>query len=255
MSDLIRRYDALKAVDMWESDWSRTDSAIRALPPVTIQAQIDAATLRKTLHDLIETMTKIEMMTKAITANTANTTGMTMTDDELVKRLRDGVRFNTARYEYEANAANADMKDAADRIEALTAEREDLVECNEQFSVDNQFLKKRVEKAEADNARLLEIVRDALDAWDTHNKYVDPNHRKGPAMSDVLATNAELEALRKASGIPYLPTQLTFEARLAIGGEGPRAYDWSDKPHRIAFDLCREIEKNAAIHKGASHDH
>ena len=65
-------------------------------------------------------------------------------------------------------------------------------------------------------------------------------------MSDV-ATNAELEALRKAAGIPYLPTQLTFEARLAISGEGPRAYDWSDKSHRIVYDLCREIEKNAAL--------
>ena len=64
-------------------------------------------------------------------------------------------------------------------------------------------------------------------------------------MSDV-ATTAELEALKKAAGIPHLPTQLTFEARLAINGEGPRAYDWSDKPHRIVYDLCREIEKNAA---------
>ena len=64
-------------------------------------------------------------------------------------------------------------------------------------------------------------------------------------MTDVLATTAELEALRKAAGIPHLPTQLTFEARLAISGEGPRAYDWSDKPHRIVFDLCREIEKSA----------
>ena len=34
MSDLIRREDALKAVDMWESDWNSTDSAIRALPAV-----------------------------------------------------------------------------------------------------------------------------------------------------------------------------------------------------------------------------
>jgi hypothetical protein len=69
-------------------------------------------------------------------------------------------------------------------------------------------------------------------------------------MSDVLATNAELEALQEAAGIPNLPTQLTFEARLAISGEGPRAYDWSDKPHRIVFDLCREIEKNAALNTG-----
>jgi len=50
---------------------------------------------------------------------------------------------------------------AADRIKQLTAEREDFVECNEQFSVDNQFLKKRVEKAEADNARLREVVLEA----------------------------------------------------------------------------------------------
>ena len=64
-------------------------------------------------------------------------------------------------------------------------------------------------------------------------------------MSDV-ATTTELEALKKDAGIPHLPTQLTLEARLAIGGEGPRAYDWSDKPHRLVFDLCREIEKNAA---------
>lgn len=65
-------------------------------------------------------------------------------------------------------------------------------------------------------------------------------------MTDV-ATNAELEALKKDAGIPHLPTQLTFEARLAICGEGPRAYDWSDKPHRIVYDLCREIERNAAL--------
>ena len=34
MSDLIRREDALKAVDVWESDWIAIDSAIRALPAV-----------------------------------------------------------------------------------------------------------------------------------------------------------------------------------------------------------------------------
>jgi len=76
-----------------------------------------------------------------------------MTDD-LLERLHDGVRFNTANHEYDTDAADADMEESAKRIEALTAEREDLIECNEQFSVDNQFLKKRAEKAEADNARL-----------------------------------------------------------------------------------------------------
>jgi len=66
-------------------------------------------------------------------------------------------------------------------------------------------------------------------------------------MSDALATKAELEALQKAARIPHLPTQLTFEARRAIDGVGPRAYDWLDKPHRLVFDLCREIEKGAAL--------
>ena len=73
-------------------------------------------------------------------------------------------------------------------------------------------------------------------------------------MTDVLATTAELEALKKDAGIPHLPTQLTFEARLAICGEGPRAYDWSDKPHRIVYDLCREIEKNAAEREALEQD-
>jgi hypothetical protein len=41
--DQISRYAALKAVDIWESDWVSTDSAIRALPAEPVQAQIDAA--------------------------------------------------------------------------------------------------------------------------------------------------------------------------------------------------------------------
>jgi hypothetical protein len=29
--------------------------------------------------------------------------------------------------------------------------------------------------------------------------------------------------------------------RDAVGGKGPKAYDWADKPHRLVYDLCREI--------------
>ena len=29
---------------------------------------------------------------------------------------------------------------------------------------------------------------------------------------------------------------------LAIAGEGPLALDWEDKPHRLVYDLCREIQ-------------
>ena len=56
----------------------------------------------------------------------------------------------------------------------------------------------------------------------------------------------ELEQLKRDTGIPHLPTQLTYECRMAIAGEGPRAYEWSDKPHRVVYDLCQEIEAAAA---------
>jgi hypothetical protein len=46
---------------------------------------------------------------------------MTMTDD-LLERLHDGVRFNTANHEYDTDAADADMEEGAKRIEALTAD-------------------------------------------------------------------------------------------------------------------------------------
>lgn len=52
----------------------------------------------------------------------------------------------------------------------------------------------------------------------------------------------ELARLQKDCGIPHLPTPLTYDLRRAISGEGPRAYDWRDKPHRLVFDACREIE-------------
>ncbi len=55
----------------------------------------------------------------------------------------------------------------------------------------------------------------------------------------------ELARLQKDCGIPHLPTPLTYDLRRAISGEGPRAYDWQDKPHRLVFDACREIETQA----------
>jgi hypothetical protein len=47
------------------------------------------------------------------------------------------------------------------------------------------------------------------------------------------------------AGIPHLPTDLTYECRIAIAGEGERAYDWSDKPHRLVYDLSRQVEADA----------
>jgi len=98
-----------------------------------------------------------------------------MTDDDLVKRLDDINRnYDLAR------GVHSTIRDAKARIEALTAEREELVEYNEQFSVDNQFLKKRVEKAEADNARLREALRFYADAsWSSLDDDLGNNGRPG----------------------------------------------------------------------------
>ena len=48
--------------------------------------------------------------------------------------------------------------------------------------------------------------------------------------------------LQMRAQIPHIPTDLTYECRMAIEGDGPRSGDWADKPHRLVFDLCREIE-------------
>jgi hypothetical protein len=29
----------------------------------------------------------------------------------------------------------------------------------------------------------------------------------------------------------------------AISGNGPRALDWEDKPHRLIYDLCSEVQR------------
>ena len=67
-------------------------------------------------------------------------------------------------------------------------------------------------------------------------------------MSDLAG---KLHKLQADAGIPHLPTELTYECRMAVSGEGPRAFDWSDKPHRLVYDLSREVERltetNAAL--------
>jgi hypothetical protein len=35
----------------------------------------------------------------------------------------------------------------------------------------------------------------------------------------------------------------TEDFRNAPSGIGPLAYEWSDKPHRLVYDLIREIER------------
>ena len=65
--------------------------------------------------------------------------------------------------------------------------------------------------------------------------------------SVVPLDTPESHKLKADAGIPHLPTQLTYDCRNAISGNGPLAYTWEDKPHRLVYDLCREIERIAAI--------
>ena len=64
--------------------------------------------------------------------------------------------------------------------------------------------------------------------------------------NEVTPTQADLAQLQKNAGLPHLPTPLTYYLRLAVSGAGPRAYDWSDKPHRLLHDACRHIEAHEA---------
>lgn len=57
---------------------------------------------------------------------------------------------------------------------------------------------------------------------------------------------ADLAWLKQAAGLPNMPTPLTYLYRISIGGDGPLTADWSDKPHRLVYDLCRHIEQLAA---------
>ena len=81
--------------------------------------------------------------------------------DELIARLRDAKR--------DWPEFSHDRAEAADRIEALTAEYDEAMECNEQFFVDNEFLKKRVAKAEAERDQLRLYARHDDDC--TVNRY------------------------------------------------------------------------------------
>jgi hypothetical protein len=56
-------------------------------------------------------------------------------------------------------------------------------------------------------------------------------------------SNMTKQELQMLAGIPHLPTDLTYELRLAVSGEGPRAYDWTDKPHRLLWDACGALER------------
>jgi hypothetical protein len=54
---------------------------------------------------------------------------------------------------------------------------------------------------------------------------------------------ADLAELQASCGLNYPVTPMTYVYRFAISGEGPEAYTWEDKPHRLVYDLCARIEE------------
>jgi hypothetical protein len=60
--------------------------------------------------------------------------------------------------------------------------------------------------------------------------------------TEVKPTAAQIAKLQTDAGIPHPPTAETYWYRKALSGEGPHAFAWADKPHRLVFDLCRMIE-------------
>ena len=123
--------------------------------------------------------------------------------DELVQRHVEQLRLT-----------GGDLADLcqplADAIEALTAERDEALECNEEFFVDNQFLKKRVEE-----------TRKEWEGWQSASVKL---------MKQVTALTAERDRLREALGafVAHYPKGINpdldaacFAARAALKGETP----------------------------------
>lgn len=69
-------------------------------------------------------------------------------------------------------------------------------------------------------------------------------------MTDDLVSVEELRKLQKDCGTPKLPTQLTYQLRMAVSGYKADeifsyGYQWTDKPHRLVYTACAEIEEQA----------
>lgn len=69
-------------------------------------------------------------------------------------------------------------------------------------------------------------------------------------MTEDLVSVEELRKLQKDCGTPKLPTQLTYQLRMAVSGYKADeifsyGYQWTDKPHRLVYTACAEIEEQS----------
>jgi hypothetical protein len=46
----------------------------------------------------------------------------------------------------------------------------------------------------------------------------------------------------------------TDDYRIAPGNRGPQARTWKDKPHRLIYDLCEEVERVRAVNAALRED-
>ncbi len=65
-------------------------------------------------------------------------------------------------------------------------------------------------------------------------------------------TELDRAAFDVECGLVYPSTPMTFAFRRALYGEGhdvflTAGYQWTDKPHRLLFDACVEIERQAHL--------
>lgn len=67
--------------------------------------------------------------------------------------------------------------------------------------------------------------------------------KKAPAMADKAFSYGETVAHRTQPRMR--PGSTTDDYRKAMSGEGTfgtLGYEWSDKPHRLVYDLCGEVD-------------
>jgi len=72
---------------------------------------------------------------------------------------------------------------------------------------------------------------------------INPN----PCAYLTAVSQEELLRLKNDCEIPDMPTKLTYHLRRAPSGGGDLVDEWNNKPHRLIYDACREIERLNAL--------
>lgn len=98
----------------------------------------------------------------------------------------------------------------------------------------------------------MELIACTCDGLPPHDHYVGWNVTEGSLWeSDEIGRIwVDWKAVAKSLGgaQPMTADRIDTNAyREAPSGQGPLAHEWSDKPHRLVYDLCREVERLQAL--------